>query len=144
MIFWYFLSSTFSYFWWVHEGNWFFKTCPFGSGARMVIPNTYPSLSNIVHTDFELGRVIQTVVAADPGITVVIVTLSEFSKMSCTTKPQRKSDISQLRAKQISNSHILHRRLRGSETSAWKAKSTKTTRFLGGRTKPNSTIIAWH
>ena len=41
-----------------------------GSGARMVIPNTYPNLSNIVHTDFELGRVIQTMAAADPGITV--------------------------------------------------------------------------
>ena len=36
----------------------------------MVILNTYPNLSNIVHTDFELGRVIQTVVGADPGITV--------------------------------------------------------------------------
>jgi hypothetical protein len=35
----------------------------------MVIPNTCPNLSNIVHTDFELGRVIQTVTAADPGIT---------------------------------------------------------------------------
>ena len=35
----------------------------------MVIPNTYPSLSNIVHTDFELGRVMCTVAAADPGIT---------------------------------------------------------------------------
>ena len=35
----------------------------------MVIQNTYPNLSNIVHTDFELGRVIQTVGAADPGIT---------------------------------------------------------------------------
>ena len=35
----------------------------------MVILNTYPNLSNIVHTDFELGRVIQTVVGADPGIT---------------------------------------------------------------------------
>ena len=54
----------------VHEENWFFKTCPFGSGARMVIQNTYPNLSNIVHTDLELGRVIQTVGAADPGITV--------------------------------------------------------------------------
>ena len=31
---------------------------------------TCPNLSNIVHTDFELGRVIQTVTAADPGITV--------------------------------------------------------------------------
>ena len=36
----------------------------------MVIPNTCPNLSNIVHTDFELGRVIETVGAADPGITV--------------------------------------------------------------------------
>ena len=36
----------------------------------MVMKNTYPNLSNIVHTDFELGRVIQTVTAADPGITV--------------------------------------------------------------------------
>ena len=35
----------------------------------MVIPNTCPNLSNIVHTDFELGRVIQTVTATDPGIT---------------------------------------------------------------------------
>ena len=35
----------------------------------MVIPNTCPNLINIVHTDFELGRVIQTVTAADPGIT---------------------------------------------------------------------------
>jgi len=36
----------------------------------MVIQNTCPNLSNIVHTDFELGRVIQTVVGVDPGITV--------------------------------------------------------------------------
>ena len=35
-----------------------------------MIPNTCPNLSNIVHTDFELGRVMQTVTAADPGITV--------------------------------------------------------------------------
>ena len=35
----------------------------------MVIQNTYSNLSNIVHTDFELGRVIQTVTAADCGIT---------------------------------------------------------------------------
>ena len=35
----------------------------------MVIPNTCPNLSNIVHADFELGRVIQIVIAADPGIT---------------------------------------------------------------------------
>ena len=35
----------------------------------MVIQNTYPNLNNIVDTDFELGRVIQTVGAADPGIT---------------------------------------------------------------------------
>ena len=35
----------------------------------MVIPNTCPNLSDIVQTDFELGRVIQTVVGADPGIT---------------------------------------------------------------------------
>ena len=35
----------------------------------MVIQNTYPNLSNIVHTDFELGRVMYTVAAADPGIT---------------------------------------------------------------------------
>ena len=40
----------------------------------MVIQNTYPNLSNIVHTDFELGRVIQTVTAADPGITVYVDT----------------------------------------------------------------------
>ena len=38
------------------------------SGARMVIESTYPNLSNIVHTDFELDRVIQTVAAVDPGI----------------------------------------------------------------------------
>ena len=38
----------------------------------MVIQNTYPNLSNIVHTDFELDRVIQTLGAADPGITEVI------------------------------------------------------------------------
>ena len=37
----------------------------------MVIPNTYPSLNNIVHTDFELGRVMCTVAAADPGITAL-------------------------------------------------------------------------
>ena len=37
----------------------------------MVIQNTCPNLSNIVHTDFELGRVIQTVGSADPGITEV-------------------------------------------------------------------------
>ena len=36
----------------------------------MVIQNTYLNLSNIVLTDFELGRVIQTIGAADPGITV--------------------------------------------------------------------------
>ena len=35
----------------------------------MVIQNTFQNLSNIVRTDFELGRVIQTVGAADPGIT---------------------------------------------------------------------------
>ena len=35
----------------------------------MVIENTYPNLSNIVQTDFELDRVIQTVAAVDPGIT---------------------------------------------------------------------------
>ena len=35
----------------------------------MVIPNTYPNLSNIVHTDFELSRVMSAVTAADPGIT---------------------------------------------------------------------------
>ena len=29
----------------------------------MVIKNTYPNLSNIVHTDFELGRVMYTVTA---------------------------------------------------------------------------------
>ena len=40
--------------------NWFCKTCPSGSVARMVIENTYPNLSNIVHTDFELDRVIQS------------------------------------------------------------------------------------
>ena len=39
----------------------------------MVIQDTYPNLSNIVHTDFELGRVIQTVGSADPGITVLIL-----------------------------------------------------------------------
>ena len=38
----------------------------------LVIQNTYPNLSNIVHTDFELGRVISTVVAADPGITEMV------------------------------------------------------------------------
>ena len=37
----------------------------------MVIQNIYPNLSNIVHTDFELGRVMCTVAAADPGITEV-------------------------------------------------------------------------
>ena len=37
----------------------------------MVTPNTCPNLSNIVYTDFELDRVIQTVAAADPGITGV-------------------------------------------------------------------------
>ena len=36
----------------------------------MVIENTYPNLSNIVQTDFELDRVMQTVAAIDPGITV--------------------------------------------------------------------------
>ena len=41
----------------------------------MVIPNTCPNLSDIVQTDFELGRVIQTVVAADPGITVRLHTV---------------------------------------------------------------------
>ena len=43
----------------------------------MVMKNTYPNLSNIVHTDFELGRVIQTVTAADPGITVPLVVVVE-------------------------------------------------------------------
>ena len=37
----------------------------------MVMQNTYPNLSNIVHTDFELDRVMYTVVAADPGITAL-------------------------------------------------------------------------
>ena len=41
----------------------------------MVIPKTCPNLSNIVHTDFELGRVTQTVGAADPGIPVVAFSL---------------------------------------------------------------------
>ena len=35
----------------------------------MVIENAYPNLSNIVQTDFELDRVIQTVAAIDPGNT---------------------------------------------------------------------------
>ena len=39
----------------------------------MVIENTHPNLSNIVQTDFELDRVIETVGAADPGITVKLV-----------------------------------------------------------------------
>jgi hypothetical protein len=45
----------------------------------MVIQNTCPNLSNIVHTDFELGRVIQTVGGADPGITVVSVIVITFA-----------------------------------------------------------------
>ena len=35
----------------------------------MVIQNTYLNLSNIVHTDFESGRVIQAGGATDLGIT---------------------------------------------------------------------------
>ena len=42
----------------------------------MVIENTYPDLSNIVPTDFELDRVVQTVAAADPGITAPINTIN--------------------------------------------------------------------
>ena len=44
----------------------------------MVIQNTCPNLSNIVHTDFELGRVIQTVVGADPGITALVASLTDL------------------------------------------------------------------
>ena len=73
MIFLYFLSSTISYFWRVEYRKKVFRACAGGSGAKMVTQNTYPNLSNIVHTDFELGRVIQTVTAADPGITALVV-----------------------------------------------------------------------
>ena len=38
----------------------------------MVIQNAYPNLSNIVPTDFELGRVMYTVIAADLGVTGVV------------------------------------------------------------------------
>ena len=69
MIFLYFLSSTISYFWRVEYRKKVFRACAGGSGAKMVTQNTYPNLSNIVHTDFELGWAIQTVIAADPGIT---------------------------------------------------------------------------
>ena len=44
-----------------------------GSGAKVVMKNTYPNLSDIVHTDFELDRVIQTIDAADLGIIVIIM-----------------------------------------------------------------------
>ena len=40
-----------------------------------MIPNTCPNLSNIVHPDFELGRVMQTMTAADPGITELLLGL---------------------------------------------------------------------
>ena len=39
----------------------------------MMTQNTYTNLSNIVHTDFELDRVIQTVGAADPGIIATVL-----------------------------------------------------------------------
>ena len=47
----------------------------------MVIPNTCPNLSNIVHTDFELGRVIQTVTASDPGITALMMSLVQSERV---------------------------------------------------------------
>ena len=47
----------------------YFRACAGGSEVRMMIPNTCPNLSNIVLTDFGSGRVTQTVIAADPGIT---------------------------------------------------------------------------
>ena len=49
----------------------------------MVIQNTCLNLSNIVHTDFELDRVIQTVVAVDPGITEikVLTTIDNLGNM---------------------------------------------------------------
>ena len=50
----------------------------------MVIRNTCPSLSNIVHTDFELGRLIQTVTAADPGITVLSLQMASAPNQATT------------------------------------------------------------
>jgi hypothetical protein len=47
----------------------------------MVIPNTCQNLSNIVHTDFELGQVIQTVTAADPRITEWIVHCAQRQRL---------------------------------------------------------------
>ena len=44
LIFWISRPCTLSYFWIVHEENWFCGTCPFGSGTRMMIHNTYPNL----------------------------------------------------------------------------------------------------
>ena len=40
-----------------------------GSGARMVIEKTYPNLSQIYQTKFELDRVKQFIPASDCGIT---------------------------------------------------------------------------
>ena len=48
----------------------------------MVIENKYPNLNNIVHTDFELDRVIQTVATIDPGITEELGT-REFILEQC-------------------------------------------------------------
>ena len=53
----------------------------------MVITNTCPNLSNIVRTNFELGRVISTVVIADPGIIVLVTSgvlglRSQYSSIS--------------------------------------------------------------
>ena len=58
-----------------------FKISPFGPGARMVMPNTCPNLSDIVRTDFELGRVIETVDAADPGITTLLQLLTLWKEL---------------------------------------------------------------
>ena len=54
----------------------------------MVIQNTYPNLSNIVHTDFELGRVIQTVTAADCGITAE---RTDCARLSRFVRPHRRA-----------------------------------------------------
>jgi hypothetical protein len=39
----------------------------------MIIENTHLNLSNIVQTDFELDRVMQTIVAIDPGIIAALM-----------------------------------------------------------------------
>ena len=51
-----------------------FERSPRGSGARIVTRNTYPKLSQIVQSNFELGRVKQLNRASDCGITDIYKT----------------------------------------------------------------------